>query len=359
MSWGSRHGPAAADRARTRAILALTASFWIGSFVLLSVRGELLGQFNDVSTYLHRLLLTALGGALCWGIQWPIVRYRGSRFTYRALLATGSAAVSSLLYALLSMAVYVRDGDASSAPLSDLVLSTNYWLWFFLAWTGMLLGLVYSFEAIERERQLGDALVSGHLAKITALRYQVNPHFLFNTLNAIASMVPRESKAERLILDLSEFFRITLAIDPVADIHLAQEFEIQTLYLDIEKVRYGERLHLDIDLAEEARRVRVPSLILQPLVENAIKHGVSAARHAVRVSLEAKIEQGAVLIRVRDDGAPSSHLLPGIGIGIENVRQRLQSRYGDAARLAAGPCAGGGFEVTIEIDGIGASDDAG
>ena len=329
----------------------LTITFWGASFILLSMRAELLGQFNELPTYLRRLALSVIGVALCWGGHFLIMRYDGVRFRNRALIGMAFAMAASVLYALISQAMYASGmSEPDDMPFISLILSINYWLWFFVGWTGLFLGLVYSVEAIERERQLSDAQISGHLAKITALRYQVNPHFLFNTLNAIASLVPRETKAERLILDLSNFFRVTLSIDPVADISMAREFEIQTLYLNIEKVRYGERLDLDIKLAPEARDIQVPSLLLQPLVENAIKHGVAPSRDTVHVRLSARLAGTTLIITVDDDGAAESSLQPGTGIGIENVRQRLQSRYGNAARISAGPRGSGGFAVTIAIE---------
>jgi hypothetical protein len=317
-----RAGPSLA-----RATFMLTVTFWGASFLLLSMRAELLGQFNELPTYLRRLALSVIGVVLCWGGHFIIMRYDGVRFRNRALIGMVFAMAASVLYALISQAMYASGmSEPDDMPFISLILS------------------------IEHERQLSDAQISGHLAKITALRYQVNPHFLFNTLNAIASLVPRETKAERLILDLSNFFRVTLSIDPVADISMAREFEIQTLYLNIEKVRYGERLELDIKLAPEARDIQVPSLLLQPLVENAIKHGVASSRDIVHVGLSACLVGTTLTITVDDDGAAEPSLQPGTGIGIENVRQRLHSRFGNAARLTAGPRNGGGFAVVIAID---------
>jgi two-component system, LytTR family, sensor kinase len=335
----------------SRATLMLTLTFWGASFVLLSMRAELLGQFNELPTYLRRLALSVVGVVLCWGGHFVIMRYDGVRFRNRALIGMVFAMAASVLYALISQAMYASGmSEPDDMPFISLILSINYWLWFFVGWTGLFLGLVYSVESIEHERQLSDAQISGHLAKVTALRYQVNPHFLFNTLNAIASLVPRETKAERLILDLSNFFRVTLSIDPVADISMAREFEIQTLYLNIEKVRYGERLELDIQLADDARDIQIPSLLLQPLVENAIKHGVASSRDVVHVGLSACVVGGSLVITVDDDGAAEPSLQPGTGIGIENVRQRLQSRFGNSARLTASPREGGGFAVVIMIN---------
>ncbi|MDB5675787.1 MAG: putative regulator of cell autolysis, partial [Sphingomonas bacterium] len=179
-----RGGPSLA-----RATFMLTVTFWGASFLLLSMRAELLGQFNELPTYLRRLALSVIGVVLCWGGHFIIMRYDGVRFRNRALIGMVFAMAASVLYALISQAMYASGmSEPDDMPFISLILSINYWLWFFVGWTGLFLGLVYSVESIEHERQLSDAQISGHLAKITALRYQVNPHFLFNTLNAIASL---------------------------------------------------------------------------------------------------------------------------------------------------------------------------
>src|SRR3569623_1299059 len=231
-----RHGmPGRPRPSLARGTLMLTITFWGSSFILLSMRAELLGKFNELPTYLRRLALSVIGVALCWGGHLVIMRYDGARFRNRALIGMGFAVAAAVLYALISQALYDSGmSEPDDMPFISLVLSIIYWLWFFVGWTGLFLGLVYSVASIEHERQLSDARISGHLAKVTALRSLLSPPFLFNTLNAIASLVPREIKAERLILDLSNFFRVTLSIDPVADISMAREFEIQTLYLNIE-----------------------------------------------------------------------------------------------------------------------------
>src|SRR5690606_40575321 len=119
-------------------------------------------------------------------------------------------------------------------------------------------------------------------AELRSLRYQVNPHFLFNTLNSLSTLVMRSQpgEAERMILNLSKFYRTSLSADPLEDVALSEEVHLQNLYLDIEAVRFPERLKVEIDIPDELLGVLVPGLILQPLAENAIKHGVAQDRQS-------------------------------------------------------------------------------
>ena len=140
------------------------------------------------------------------------------------------------------------------------------------------------------QRRLADAESAAQAAQVRALRYQVNPHFLFNTLNSLSSLVMtgRTDRAETMLLALSTFFRSSLSLDPGADVTLAEEIDLQRLYLDIEKARFPDRLHVEIDVPQELEQARLPALILQPIVENAIKYGVSKSRKAVVVCIEAR-----------------------------------------------------------------------
>src|SRR5207237_6086727 len=124
--------------------------------------------------------------------------------------------------------------------------------------------------------------------------YQINPHFLFNTLNSLSSLVMtgRGDRAETMLLALSTFFRTSLSIDPSADVTLAEEIDLQRLYLDIEKARFPDRLHVEIDVPEELEQARLPALLLQPIVENAIKYGVSKSRKAILVRIAARSLDG-------------------------------------------------------------------
>jgi hypothetical protein len=149
---------------------------------------------------------------------------------------------------------------------------TVMWLFFFGAWSAFYMAMLAQAEALGAQRRAALAESAAQSAQIRALRYQVNPHFLFNTLNSLSSLVMtgRTDRAEAMLLALSTFFRTSLSFDAGADVTLAEEIDLQRLYLDIEKARFPDRLQVRIDVPEELESVRLPALILQPIVENAI-----------------------------------------------------------------------------------------
>ena len=183
-------------------------------------------------------------------------------------------------------------------------------------------------------------------AEATALRLQLNPHFLFNTLNSISSAVVlrRNEDAEEMIDRLCSFLRASLDGDPMADVPLTQEMDSIDAYLGIEAARFGERLEIAIEVDETALDARVPNFILQPLVENAIKHGVGAVKGPARLEVAAVREAGELVLSVLNGSGnaerSSDHVDPPPtrrGIGLANTRQRLANRYGEHARLETGP----------------------
>jgi hypothetical protein len=187
-------------------------------------------------------------------------------------------------------------------------------------------------------------------AQSAALRLQLNPHFLFNTMNSISSLVTldRKSEAEDMIDRLCAFLRASLNADPMEDVPLCQEIDAIDAYLSIEATRFGERLEIDIDVAPDAVDAAVPNFILQPFVENAIKHGVSLVKGPAHVCVAAARENGELVLTVTnsaDPGAkPAADLLPSrhsTSIGIRNTRERLRNRYGEKGKLIAGPTDGG------------------
>ena len=231
------------------------------------------------------------------------------------------------------------------------------WLFFFIAWSAFYLATLAQAEALNAKRRAVEAESAARAAQVRALRYQINPHFLFNTLNSLSSLVMsgRPDEAESMILKLSTFFRTGLSLDPSADVTLSEEIALQQLYLDIEKVRFPRRLKADIDIPEELTNARVPPLILQPLVENAIKYGVSGTREKVTLSIRAaEAGPGRFTIEIVNSSgtaAPkrSNSKPEGTGVGIANVCQRLEARFGLAAKCEFGPTPDGGYRVLMTL----------
>jgi LytS/YehU family sensor histidine kinase len=185
------------------------------------------------------------------------------------------------------------------------------------------------------------------------LRYQINPHFLFNTLNALSSLIlaKENERAERVVLSLSSFLRHTLEKELPDKAPLSDEIEAQRQYLLIEQARFEDRLNYVENIPAELRDALAPSLILQPLVENAVKYGVARSNAPVTIEISAAAAGGRLTLTVSDDGGDGVGSLapPKLGLGLENVRRRLDLIYGKAAELTCGPRRPNGFLASVEI----------
>jgi hypothetical protein len=210
---------------------------------------------------------------------------------------------------------------------------------------------------LQQERQLAEANLAAQQAQLAALRYQLNPHFLFNALNSISALIvtQRNKDAEAMTDKLSSFLRSSLNADPAELIPLDEELALTEEYLAIESVRFGERLGINIDCEDQACHALVPSFLVQPLVENAVKHGVARSSAPVEIAIDARLMNGSLRISVsncltRDeiDHLPDAQ---GAGVGLDNVRHRLQAVFGRRASLTAG-AAGDRFVATISIPDV-------
>jgi len=217
-----------------------------------------------------------------------------------------------------------------------------------------LLGLAWGADtyAKYRDRELAASRLQTQLARaeLSALKMQLQPHFLFNTLNAVAALLKANpDAAEGMILKLSDFLRLTLNNTGRPDVTLREELDFLERYLAIEKIRFQDRLLTRFRIRTEVLDARVPNLLLQPLVENAIRHGIARDRRAGRLEVSATHEKGRLLLRVTDDGpgAPPGRVLEGIGLTI--TRERLRHLYGDASSLEYGNAPGGGFCVSLSL----------
>jgi LytS/YehU family sensor histidine kinase len=203
-----------------------------------------------------------------------------------------------------------------------------------LAWSVLYFSLKYYRIFQEyRESALRSAAMA-HEAQLKMLRYQLNPHFLFNTLNAISTLILERQiePANRMVSRLSSFLRYSLDNDPMQKVTLKQEAKALQLYLDIEKVRFEERLGLELEIDPQAEQALIPSLLLQPLVENAIKHAIAKAEEGGQLRIAARVFAGDLLMEVSDNG-PGVELvdgeIPGAnGVGLRNTRERLREMYG-------------------------------
>ncbi|WP_285712368.1 sensor histidine kinase [Erythrobacter oryzae] len=243
-----------------------------------------------------------------------------------------------------SQAVMIAPAETYSdfwRKLLDVALGRYFLL---LAWASTYFALLAGVQARSAQRREEQFRSAAKAAELRSLRYQVNPHFLFNTLNSLSALVMtgKADSAERMIQTISRFYRHSLATEPTADVSLRDEFDLQKLYLDIETVRFPTRLVTKFDLPLDLEECRVPGMILQPLVENSVKYAVSPVSRPVTITLAAREEFDRLVITVGDDGpGVPQGTTHGFGIGLANVRDRLEARFGPDIGFSSAPVPGG------------------
>ena len=267
-----------------------------------------------------------------------------------AILWTGSHSIVDILIvrALLNASAHITS-------FWQVFSGTLYDAFAMLAWSVLYVGIKHqqAYHA-ERERALRAESLA-HQARLDALRWQLNPHFLFNALNAISTLVVdgRSTEAAAMIARLGDLLRGTLELPAGPEVSFAAELELMRRYIDIEQVRFGERLSINVSVEEVTWTALVPPLMLQPVVENAIRHAVSLRAEGGRVSVNARRVADRLHVTVEDDGpgieTTSAATVNGNGIGLANVRERLRYLYGDAHRftLDRGPL--GGVRVRFDL----------
>ena len=300
-----------------------------------------------------------------WAALTPAILYMGRRFRLGwpnppvAILAHGTAIiVATTLTALVNTVVrrivlpaehalffmQVHDSFRGMLPVGAII------------YIGSLLAS-YS-KTVTRKYQAREteaARLSAQLAeaRLATLRMQLNPHFLFNSLNAIAGLVREHDNrtAVRVLAQLSDVLRHVLSTSSVSEVPLREELEFIAEYLDIERVRFPERLHVTWHVAAETKEALVPSLILQPVVENALKHGIHQRSARGHVHVEATRAGDVLRLMVRDDGRGFGSERPAgpFGVGLTNTSARLEQLYGSRGRLSLGNGPNGGAQVVIEL----------
>jgi len=336
--------------------------FWLFYFFINTLKSWL-GHMDDQLWMTERRAVVTLLGMALTGILYLIMR-AADRGSMRVLIAAAFlfSIPITVAYAAINHAAFYLVAPVESVlveleekpieernPLSMILWAASGWYFFVVAWAVLYVALSYAAKVQFAERRAAKYRADAQAAELRALRYQVNPHFLFNTLNSLSSLVlgRREDEAERMIMNLSTFFRTSLTADPTTDVSLADEIRLQRLYLDIERVRFPDRLMVEIDVPPELDEARVPGLILQPLVENAIKYGVSRSKEKETIVIRARALDGRIRLSVEDDGDGSGSVEPGHGVGLRNVCDRLETRFGRVARCESGPCKEGGWRVVL------------
>src|SRR5947208_149985 len=338
---------------KNRAFWVLQSIGWSGYFFLRTLSG--IANSLGWMLLVHTLLLTATGYSLTLLMGSLFRRLIKMQPIWTLVLSLAAVIVASGTFSIIetwSVATFLKphfkpEGvEYLSAILLDFALLT--------AWTALYYGINYFLlledEIRQREKLEGQAST----AQLAMLRYQLNPHFLFNTLNSISTLVllKHTERANAMLARLSSFLRYTLANEPTAKVTLAQEVETLKLYLEIEKMRFEDRLRPHFKIESETIGARLPSLLLQPLIENAIKYAVTPAENGADIWITAKPEGQAVRIEVADNGNGEGAGIaasPSTGVGLANIRDRLSQAYGASHRFDTKQNEQGGFSVILEI----------
>jgi signal transduction histidine kinase len=316
----------------------------------------------------HTLLQSVLGVAVSWPLR-SVFHYLWNKPLFaRLLLTVVSVLVCSLIWSALRIGAFLW-----MTAETDVWADFGGWLFgsimIFLCWAAFYHGIKYyqllqseheallNFAAENKEEQLkrSRAETIAQEAQLKMLRYQLNPHFLFNTLNAISALVVGRNavNANTMIMQLSSFLRYSLENDPIKRVTLEQEVRALKLYLDIEKTRFADRLEVAFDVDVGAHDVKIPSLLLQPLVENAIKYAIAPAEKGGKISIFAKLDGEHLIIEVTDTGAGldsgNSTMSSGPGIGLKNTVDRLSAFYGDSYIFELRSPDSGGMTIYIRL----------
>ena len=338
---------------KNRAFWILQSIGWIGYFFLRSLSG-----FANAMGWMflvHTLLLTATGYSLT--LLMASLYRRLIRMTpmWTLVLSLATVTLAAFAFSVIetwSVATFLKP---EFKPVGIAYLGATLLNFALLAaWTALYYGINY-FLLLEDQIRLRERLESqASTAQLAMLRYQLNPHFLFNTLNSISTLVllKQTERANAMLARLSSFLRYTLANEPTAKVTLAQEVETLKLYLEIEKMRFEDRLRPHFRIESETIGARLPSLLLQPLIENAIKYAVTPAENGADIWITAGREGQAVRLEVADNGNGDGAQIaasPSTGVGLANIRDRLSQAYGGAHRFETRQNDRGGFSVILEI----------
>ena len=339
---------------KARAFWMLQAIGWSGYLLLrtvsaisngLSIQGVIIPIIESIVGYCLTLLLSTLYGY-----------YRRMPRISGILLTLATLALATLIYAVLNAFSFSFIKLNEPGITLAIVIAQLFLCFTVLAgWSALYFGINF-YLIVEQQIDQMQALESqASHAQLAMLRYQLNPHFLFNTLNSISTLVllKQTERANVMLSRLSSFLRYTLANEPTAHVTLAQEVETLQLYLEIEKMRFDERLRPHFDIDPRVAKARLPSLLLQPLVENAIKYAVTPQEEGADITVSARLAGDRVHISVSDTGPGLIERQPrptlSTGVGLANIKERLAQSFGADHRFDSQSKPGQGFSVEIEI----------
>ncbi len=339
---------------KNRAFWLLQSMGWSGYFILRSLGG--IANNMGPLFILPTAIATATGYCLTL-IMAVIFRQligRSARITWGGSVLV--VLIASGLFSAIEVwahAAFYRGGEMPSGLQFFGAILLDFTL--LVAWSGLYYGINFYILVEQQNDQLLRLETQSSNAHLAMLRYQLNPHFLFNTLNSISTLVllKQTEPANAMLSRLSSFLRYTLANEPTERVPLRQEIETLKLYLEIERMRFEDRLRPSFDIDPRVSRTRLPSLLLQPLVENAIKYAVTPQEEGAEIRITAQQVRNNVLITVSDTGPGLHGTTPvrhgSTGVGLANIKDRLTQAFGEDHRFEVKSPEGGGYCVEIEF----------
>ncbi|MET0257568.1 MAG: histidine kinase [Methylobacterium sp.] len=351
---------------KNRAFWQLQAAGWGGAMLLRGVSA--LANAQPLSFLVLVLIATITGFSMSLVLSVvyrALIKHRSPLVTWGVTAGVLALAVSlSAFVDSWVISLYRQNGDASFAQLFLGVFYLDLTL--LGAWSALYYAINFFLQIEERNDQLLRLESQATSAQLAMLRYQLNPHFLFNTLNSISTLVllKQTEPANAMLSRLSSFMRYTLINEPSGRVTVAQEVETLKLYLDIERMRFEERLRTCFVVEDQVAEALMPSLLLQPLVENAIKYAVTPLEEGAEITVTAQLVGAMLRVTVSDTGpglqnGAEPNRLPSMtpeygdpvstGVGLANIRDRLAQAYGEDHRFEIMDTEEGGFVVVIEI----------
>jgi sensor histidine kinase YesM len=355
---------------------ALQLAGWFGLSVITYVSLSLPYNQFELSYLAHNIGQSILGIFLTlplrylyraiWG--WPVWR--------RVLTAIGAALLFAICWAVLRLLMFMAM-TGETGVWADFGGWSYPSIFVFVTWAALYHGIKY-YQLLQREREMlleyearqrreaMDMIIAKSEtrdAQLKLLRYQLNPHFLFNTLNSVMALITgaRQEDAKSMLAKLSAFLRFSLESDGKYVVPVEEECAALELYLDIERVRFVDRLSVEFDIDPEVTRLAVPSFLLQPLVENSIKHAIGKSEAGGTIRISASASDKMIRIAVEDSGSgdPDQDLQSsaedgpeGTGVGLRNTRERLKNLYGDRSTVELARSMLGGLRINISIPAV-------
>lgn len=332
-------------------------AIWTGYLAFAVMFLFLTGSAISAVMLVEYLILTGLALVATWALYRAILVVGAGGVSAGIALLTLPAMALALLISLVGFRIvddtgmfagnfrFFADLSPANTSRADLLIATFVHYLVLAGWGGVYLAFSHGRATqaeMVRSRQLDQ---STRESELRALRYQLNPHFVFNALNSVSSLIidRKNPQAEQLVEDLADFMRVVLKEGSEQMIGLEQEIEQQIRYLQIEQVRFPDRLTYEVQIDENVRDWKIPALIIQPLIENAIKHGVACSSDPVRVFISAQRDGPRLRLTVMNDGEIQHDLAMDrqTGTGLTNIRERLNAVYGHEAALTTGNGANG------------------